>query len=108
MLGGREVTGAEGLRSMRRLKLFCHLAECAGQKTDWQAVWWAQSRAQGTCSEDASSIGQVTSSTHLSATLERAENWIHSGFSVGWVRARNKKEARESGILVGWWMDFVV
>lgn len=60
------------------------------------------------CSEDASSIGQVTFSNPPHATLERAENWIHSGFSVGQVGARNKKEARESGILVGWWMDFIV
>lgn len=60
------------------------------------------------CSEDASSIEQVTFSPHPSSTLERVENWIHSGFSVVRVGARNKKEVRVSGILVGWWMDFIV
>lgn len=55
------------------------------------------------CSWDASLTGQAPFSACPSASLEKAESWIHSVLGAGWVGAWNKKEAREFGILVRWW-----
>lgn len=54
------------------------------------------------CSWDASLTGQAPFSACPSASLEKAESWIHSVLGAGWVGAWNKKEAREFGILVRW------
>lgn len=59
------------------------LAEWAGQRTDWQAVWRPQERQQRMCSGDASMTGQVPFSAGPSATLEKAESWIHSELGAG-------------------------
>lgn len=55
------------------------------------------------CSGGASRTGQVPFAACPSASVEKAESWIHSELGAGWVGAWNKKEVREFGILVRWW-----